>query len=109
MLPLRFPNSGIRAKQLATKVGAACGGGATTCNGRSRPTRKGRLTAGSAPVGRQPAGKGSTRKGCRLQGWPPTGAAPVEVLTAGVATPWQGGNWSQRATVAYAGVVATVA
>ncbi|RWV96404.1 hypothetical protein GW17_00040889 [Ensete ventricosum] len=44
MHPLKFPNIGIRAKQLAAKVGTACGGGAATCmlsayrGGWPRPT-----------------------------------------------------------------------
>ncbi|RWW40069.1 hypothetical protein BHE74_00054538 [Ensete ventricosum] len=57
-----------------------------------RPARKGRLTTGSAPAGRQPTGRGTARKGCRLQWRPPAaaapaGAAPVKVPVVGVATP----------------------
>ncbi|RWW18770.1 hypothetical protein GW17_00017222 [Ensete ventricosum] len=61
-----------------------------SANGRPQPARKGRPTAGSTPVGRQPTGRGTAHKGCCLQGRPlaaaaAVGATPMEVPIVGVA------------------------
>ncbi|RZR97585.1 hypothetical protein BHM03_00026811 [Ensete ventricosum] len=99
MHPLRFSNSGIRAKQLAAKVGAACGGGAATymlsasrggwprpgpLQGRPAmawlPARDGRLQPRPPTWGgsQGPADNSQPARGCRPgPALPPVGRLPA--------------------------------
>ncbi|RWV80780.1 hypothetical protein GW17_00057895 [Ensete ventricosum] len=69
-----------------------------SAHGLQWPTCKGRPTASSTPVGRQPGGRGTAGR-----------AVPMEVSSAGVAAPWQSGCQRSRAVVAYIGAAATAA
>ncbi|RWV96024.1 hypothetical protein GW17_00041301 [Ensete ventricosum] len=117
MHPLRFPNSGIRAKR-RQRGGAASNGqphAGQATHGQGQPERE----ANSARKGRQsPAGtaacSATLAKGadCRApaRGYRPRPFLPsvgVATPTAGVVAPWQGGYQRARAAIAYTGAATT--
>ncbi|RWW64013.1 hypothetical protein BHE74_00028771 [Ensete ventricosum] len=116
MHPLRFPNSGIRAKVFVRKIGFKLRvmrlnrvelfyALVAVIGSESRHCLRGRGSRPLATSSQGPADSNQPARGCRPRpALLPTGAA---ASVAGLAAPWQGGCQPQRVIAACAGAMAT--